>query len=288
MTRELPPSRGLSRTAILGLARSVGWLEMYVGLAWVLRAHRASGRGPAHGAAEFDGVDRGSSTEHAGDRRLQRRRLAAGRGARRAARGASSPSSAPRPTAHRCAPASAGSTPTPRSIRFVGGVAEIAANTPDSIPRRLPLLGAVNDQQPTRALVARGPVAQAAQPAAASASRRAGQPGRGDRRRPCPARLRALAAPEADLDALGVLFVVVVVVVGSLLTYLWVELPTGAGHGAPPLGLGGRPRLLRRRADRLPRAGGALPGARAAARHRVAARRERFGQRHSSDTSDGR
>ena len=30
VTRQLPASRGLSRTAVLGLARSVGWLEMYV------------------------------------------------------------------------------------------------------------------------------------------------------------------------------------------------------------------------------------------------------------------
>jgi hypothetical protein len=39
----------------------------------------------------------------------------------------------------------------------------------------------------------------------------------------------ALVAPSADLAPWIVLFVVVVVVVGSLATYLWVELPTGAG-----------------------------------------------------------
>ncbi len=38
-----------------------------------------------------------------------------------------------------------------------------------------------------------------------------------------------LVAPEADLTIWVVLFVVVVIAVGSLLTYLWVELPTGAG-----------------------------------------------------------
>ncbi len=38
-----------------------------------------------------------------------------------------------------------------------------------------------------------------------------------------------LVAPQADLTPWVVVFVVVVVLVGSLLTYLWVELPTGAG-----------------------------------------------------------
>ena len=38
-----------------------------------------------------------------------------------------------------------------------------------------------------------------------------------------------LVAPDADLTVWVVLFVVVVIAVGSLLTYLWVELPTGAG-----------------------------------------------------------
>ncbi len=40
----------------------------------------------------------------------------------------------------------------------------------------------------------------------------------------------ALAAPDADIAPWVVLFVVVVIGVGSLLTYLWVELPTGAGN----------------------------------------------------------
>lgn len=38
-----------------------------------------------------------------------------------------------------------------------------------------------------------------------------------------------LLAPDADLTPWGVGFVVIVVIAGSLLTYLWVELPTGAG-----------------------------------------------------------
>ncbi len=38
-----------------------------------------------------------------------------------------------------------------------------------------------------------------------------------------------IVAPEADLAPWVALFVVVVVLVGSLLTYLWVELPTGSG-----------------------------------------------------------
>lgn len=38
-----------------------------------------------------------------------------------------------------------------------------------------------------------------------------------------------VVAPQADLTPWVVVFVLVVVLVGSLLTYLWVELPTGAG-----------------------------------------------------------
>lgn len=34
--------------------------------------------------------------------------------------------------------------------------------------------------------------------------------------------------PEADLAPLVVIFIAVVIIAGSLLTYLWVELPTGA------------------------------------------------------------
>jgi hypothetical protein len=39
----------------------------------------------------------------------------------------------------------------------------------------------------------------------------------------------ASVAPQADLTPWVVAFVGVVIVAGSLLTYLWVELPTGAG-----------------------------------------------------------
>jgi hypothetical protein len=39
----------------------------------------------------------------------------------------------------------------------------------------------------------------------------------------------ALVAPAVDLAPWVVLYVVVVIIAGSLFTYLWVELPTGAG-----------------------------------------------------------
>ena len=39
----------------------------------------------------------------------------------------------------------------------------------------------------------------------------------------------AIVAPSADLTPWIVLYIVVVIAVGSLATYLWVELPTGAG-----------------------------------------------------------
>ena len=40
----------------------------------------------------------------------------------------------------------------------------------------------------------------------------------------------AVVAPTADLAPWVALYIVVVLVVGSVATYLWVELPTGARH----------------------------------------------------------
>ena len=70
-------------------------------------------------------------------------------------------------------------------------------------------------------------MAQAAQPAATGSAGRARKPGHRRCRRPVAVRLRQ-PAPGADLAPLVLFFVVVVIVAGSLLTYLWVELPTGA------------------------------------------------------------
>jgi selenocysteine lyase/cysteine desulfurase len=137
--RESAPSLGLARTAVLGLARSVGWIEMYVGLDWAYqRTARLSTQlrdalggtpgvklAPAVAPAMVAFEVNGWSIEDTVDE-LRRRVFAI-----------------------------VGLTPDRQSIRssvswfntedemdrFVGAVREIAASTPDSIPRRLPLLG---------------------------------------------------------------------------------------------------------------------------------------------------
>ncbi len=135
------PSSGLARTAVLGLARSVGWIEMYVGLEWayartkslvavlresLLEIPRVRVRSTTDGRpaiAEFS-VDRWSIEDTVDE--LRRRAFAI-------------VGLTPDGLAIR---ASAGWFNTEDEInKFVGAVREIAANTPDSIPRRLPLLG---------------------------------------------------------------------------------------------------------------------------------------------------
>jgi selenocysteine lyase/cysteine desulfurase len=137
----VPGSSGLARTAVLGLARSVGWIEMYVGLEWayertarvvsVLRESllkiprveldEATGSAPA--VVTFR-VDRWSIEDTVDE--LRRRAFAIV--------GLTSDASAIR--------ASVGWYNTETEMAtFVAAVRDLAANTPDSIPRRLPLLG---------------------------------------------------------------------------------------------------------------------------------------------------
>ncbi|HEY5519680.1 MAG TPA: hypothetical protein VIK08_03405 [Candidatus Limnocylindrales bacterium] len=129
---------GLSRTAVLGLARSVGWLEMYVGLDLVYRRTAALAArlrasllaipgvrvlNPAPAVITF-GVDNWTVEDTVDE--LRRRVFAI-------------VSLTPDGSAVR---ASVGWFNTESEIdTFVGAVREIAASTPDSIPRRLPLLG---------------------------------------------------------------------------------------------------------------------------------------------------
>jgi selenocysteine lyase/cysteine desulfurase len=132
------PSSGLSRTAVLGLARSVGWIEMYVGLEWAyertkrlvallleslveIPGVRATKAQPAVVTLQADGWGVEDTIDE-----LRRRVFAI-----------------------------VGLTPDDPSIQasvgwfntegevaaFAGAVREIAASTPESIPRRLPLLG---------------------------------------------------------------------------------------------------------------------------------------------------
>ena len=134
-------SSGLGRTAVLGLARSVGWIEMYVGLDWAYDrtarlVSRLRGSLGDIGGVVLANVEAGAPAvvSFAVERwplgetldELRRRVFAIV--------GASPDREAVR--------ASVGWWNTEEEIdRFCGAVGEIAASTPDSIPRRLPLLG---------------------------------------------------------------------------------------------------------------------------------------------------
>ena len=132
------PSSGLSRTAVLGLARSVGWIEMYVGLDWAyartaqLAAHLAESLRATPGLLSVNSHDatvtfrvEGWSVEDTVDE-LRRRVFAI---------------VSLTPDGHSIR-ASVGWFNTESELdTFAGAVRDIASNTPDSIPRRLPMLG---------------------------------------------------------------------------------------------------------------------------------------------------
>lgn len=132
------PSSGLSRTAVLGLARSVGWIEMYVGLEWAYARTAALVARLFESLLEIPGVTTrqtqpavvtfavdGWKLEDTVDE--LRRRVFAIVGVTRD---------------QSQVQASLGWFNMESEIdTFVAAVRDIAANTPDSIPRRLPLLG---------------------------------------------------------------------------------------------------------------------------------------------------
>ena len=134
----LSPSSGLGRTAVLGLARSVGWIEMYVGLDWAYARTNRLVSALRESLLEIPGVRitggesavvtfavENWSVEDTIDE-LRRRVFAIV---------AVAPD-------HESVMASVSWFNTDAEIAaFAGGVRDIAANTPDSIPRRLPLLG---------------------------------------------------------------------------------------------------------------------------------------------------
>jgi selenocysteine lyase/cysteine desulfurase len=132
------PSSGIARTAVLGLARSVGWLEMYIGLDFVYSRTARLAAILFESLLEIPGVrvvqpepavvtfavDRWPIAEAVDE--LRRRVFAI-------------VSVTPDGDSVQ---ASVGWFNTADEIaRFCGAVRDIASNTPDSIPRRLPLLG---------------------------------------------------------------------------------------------------------------------------------------------------
>jgi selenocysteine lyase/cysteine desulfurase len=141
--RQAPAGVGmvLARTQLVGLARTIGWLEMYVGLDWAYQRTarltqllhgtlssiaRVAVATPADSLAAIVSFRVEHWPVDATVDELRRRVFAI---------------IAPAPGG-RDVRASVGWWNTDEEIaRFCGAVAEIAANTPESIPRRLPLLG---------------------------------------------------------------------------------------------------------------------------------------------------
>jgi selenocysteine lyase/cysteine desulfurase len=138
---SVAPSSGLSRTAVLGLARSVGWIEMYVGLEWAYARTAMLATRLRESLTEIPAVAFTARSRSApavvcfhverwpiGDLvdELRRRVFAIV--------GVTQDGSDVR--------ASVGWFNTENELAaFCGAVREIAASTPDTIPRRLPLLG---------------------------------------------------------------------------------------------------------------------------------------------------
>jgi selenocysteine lyase/cysteine desulfurase len=131
------PAGELPRTALLGLARSAGWLEMYVGLEWAFARTAALTRWLAEQLSALDGVSLLTPTdalagvvsfrlpaswtaEEAADE-LGRRVFAIVRAL----------------PAQRAIRASVAWFNTEEELaRFVGAIEELARHTPDSLPRR--------------------------------------------------------------------------------------------------------------------------------------------------------
>jgi L-cysteine/cystine lyase len=131
---------GLPRTALLGLARSVGWLEMYVGLPWALpRGERLAGW-LLHALAATDGVDLLTPTDSAAG--IAAFRLASWRAAEAAEELGRRVFAILRPLPELDAlrVSSAWFNTDEELARFAEAVAELARHTPETLPRRPSLM----------------------------------------------------------------------------------------------------------------------------------------------------
>ncbi len=200
---ELDP---LPRTAALGLARSVGWLEMYVGLPWLYERTERLSSLLVRGLAAIDGVELLSPLDRAAAIATFRiRRWGAEQAADELEHRVHAILSVVRGERESGAiRASLGAWNTEDELaRFLEGVALLARHTPDSVPHRpviAVLAESVNDRcsaatGPSSAFVVGSAMAPGAQPTASRPACRAGKPGRGGRRRRSHPRLRVADRP---------------------------------------------------------------------------------------------
>ena len=246
-----------ARGSLLALARSVGWLLMYVELPWAIDrtvelADRSTTTSPPSTAWSCS-----PPRTHTAPWPPSASPAGMPRASPMSSRAASSPSSRPTREAD-VIRASVGAWNRESELeRFVERVAELAAHTPETLPRRPSLTvisGPIDPEEDcvTETPEDRGPARASADPAAArSGSAPSGRSAGGrlatPRRRSCgrcsptwpsrwsaassccsPTGWPATACCRAFVLDLGPLvYVIVVIVSGSLFTYLWVELPTG-------------------------------------------------------------
>ena len=227
-TRPGGPTRGgssraaIHRPSIVGMARSIGWLSMYVGLDFVhrrgtaLAAPRppdAPGRHPRR-----DGPDPGPRDGDAGDvpdRRLAGRRPPSTSSASRVFAIARTIDEPRRAADQRrlLQLARTSSSASPTAVELLAGAHARdapAAARPDDPGRADDRPPPIRPTRPAAALVGRGPLAPVPARAAAGRPRRGRQPDRGDRpghRLPClrrRARAAARVLPGGDLRTLAV------------------------------------------------------------------------------------
>jgi selenocysteine lyase/cysteine desulfurase len=141
ISRPWPDARrfeatGLPRTTLLGLARSVGWLEMYVGLPWALPRGERLARGLLRTLAATDGVElltpldsaAGIATFRLANWRASEAAEELGRRVFAILR--------PLPELDSLRASVAWFNSEEELARFAEAVAELARHTPDTLPRR--------------------------------------------------------------------------------------------------------------------------------------------------------